>query len=61
MNVSVWDGDGEDGRTDEIPVLEVETVELVAGHLGIHYVLIDDECGSFRVVCDSLTYLAVVC
>jgi hypothetical protein len=46
-------------RTNEIPILEVEAVQLVASHLGIHYVFIDNECCAFRVVGDSLADLAV--
>jgi hypothetical protein len=39
--------------TNEVPALEVEAVQLVASHLGIHYVLIDNEYCAFRVPEDS--------
>ena len=52
-------GSWEKVRTNEIPILKVEAVQLVASHLGIHYVLIDNECCAFRVVGDSLADLAV--
>ena len=52
-------GSWEKVRTNEISILEVEAVQLVASHLGIHYVLIDNECCAFRVVGDSLADLAV--
>ena len=45
-------------HTDEVAVLEVEAVELVAGLLGIHYVFIDDEGGALCVRGDALTDLA---
>jgi len=48
-------------RTNEISVLEVEAVELVASRLGVHYVFIDDECGALGVIRDALTYLAELC
>jgi len=44
-------------RTDEITVLEVEAVQLVARLLGIHYVFIDNECRSLGVICNSLADL----
>ena len=44
-------------RTDEITVLEVEAVQLVARLLGIHYVFIDNECRSFGIIRNSLTDL----
>lgn len=52
-------GSGKKVRTNEIPILKVEAVQLVAGHLGIHYVLIDNECCAFRGVGNSLADLAV--
>ena len=48
-------------RTDEISVLEVEAVELVASRLGVHHVFIDNEGGALGVVGDTLTDLAVLC
>lgn len=45
-------------RTDQITVLEVVAVELVAGLLGIHYVLIDNKGRPLRGVGDTLTNLA---
>lgn len=38
--------------------MEVEAVQLIAGLLGIHYVLIDNECRSLCVVGDTLADLA---
>jgi hypothetical protein len=48
-----------DVRTDEIAVLEVEAVQLVAGLLGIQDFLVNDECGPLGVVGDALADLAV--
>lgn len=45
-------------HTDEVAVLEVEAVELVAGLLGVHHVLIDDECSALGVVRNALADLA---
>lgn len=45
-------------RTDKITILEVEAVELVAGLLRIHYVLIDHEGRSLGAAGDTLTNLA---
>jgi len=45
-------------ENDEVALLEVESVELVAGLLCVNYFFIDDECGAFGVVGDSLAYLA---
>lgn len=47
----------EERRTDEIAVLEVEAVQLVARLLGIHYVFIDNECRSLGVIRNSLADL----
>jgi len=44
--------------TDEVAVLEVEAVELIAGLLGIHHVFIDDEGSALGVRGDALTDLA---
>jgi hypothetical protein len=48
-------------RTDEVSVLKVEAVELVASRLRIHYVFIDNECCALGVVGDALADLAAVC
>lgn len=48
-------------RTDEVTILEVEAVELVARRLGVHYVFIDNESGAFGVVGDALADLAGGC
>ena len=45
-------------RTDEVAVLEVEAVELAAGLLRIHYILIDHKSRSLGRVGDALAYLA---
>jgi hypothetical protein len=47
-------------RTNEVSVLEVEAVELVASRLCVHYVFIDDEGGALGVVGDALANLAVL-
>ncbi len=49
---------GKDRYTNEIPVLEVEPIQLVARHLGIEHVLIDHECRSFGIIRDSLADLS---
>lgn len=45
-------------RTNKVSILEVEAIELIASLLSIHYVLIDNECGPFGVVGDTLADLA---
>lgn len=45
-------------RTDEIAVLEVEAVELVAGLLGIHHILVDDKGSALGVAGNALADLA---
>lgn len=45
-------------RTDEVSVLEVEAVELVAGRFCVHYVFINDKGGALAVVGDTLADLA---
>jgi len=45
-------------RTDKVTVLEVETVELVAGLLCVHHILIDHESRSLGRVGNALAYLA---
>jgi hypothetical protein len=46
--------------TNEISVLEVEAVELVASRLCVHYIFIDDEGGALGVVGNTLANLAVL-
>jgi hypothetical protein len=48
-----------DVHTDEIAVLEVESVQLVAGLLRVHHLLIDDKCSPLGIVGDALPYLSV--
>jgi hypothetical protein len=55
------DGGMVESHTDEISVLEIEAVQLIASRLGIHYIFIDNECCAFGVVGDTLTDLAAVC
>ena len=43
---------------DEVAVLEVEAIELVAGGFGVHYIFVDDEGGAFCVACYALADLA---
>ena len=45
------------GLTNEIAILEVEAVQLIASLLGIHHVLVDDIGGSFGLVGDALADL----
>ena len=45
-------------RTDEVAVLEVEAVELVASRFCVHYVFINDEGGALAMVGDTLADLA---
>lgn len=45
-------------RTDEVPILEVEAVQFVAGGLRIHDILVDDKSGPLCVVGDTLSDLA---
>ena len=42
---------------DEVSVLEVEAVELVAGLFGVYNIFVDDECGAFCVVGDAMADL----
>jgi hypothetical protein len=46
--------------TDEVSVLEVEAVQLVASRLCVHYIFIDDEGCALGVVGDSLADLAML-
>jgi hypothetical protein len=54
------DGGIVQSHTDEISVLEVEAIQLVASRLGIHYIFIDNECCALSVVGDALTNLATI-
>lgn len=42
---------------DEVSVLEVEAVELVAGLFGVYNIFVDHECGAFCVVGNALADL----
>lgn len=46
-----------DRRTNEVAILEVKAVQLVARLLSIHHVLVDNESGALSVIRDSLTDL----
>lgn len=46
-------------HTDEISILEVESVELIAGLLSIHHIFVYDESRAFCVIGDALADLAV--
>ena len=46
-------------RTNEISILEVEAVQLIASLFGVHHVLIDNERCSLCVIGDSLANLSV--
>ena len=45
--------------TNEVSVLEIETIELITGLFGVHDIFIYNECGAFGVVCHALSYLPV--
>jgi hypothetical protein len=45
-------------HTDQVSVLEVETIELIACLFGVVDVLVDDKSSSFGVVGDALANLA---
>jgi len=45
-------------QDDEVSVLEVEAIELVAGLFGVYNIFVDNECGTLCVVCDALADLA---
>lgn len=47
-------------RTDEVTALEVEAVQLVAGLLRIHDVVIDNKGGSLGIGSNALADLAVI-
>jgi hypothetical protein len=44
-------------ENDEVAVLEVEAVQLVAGAFRVHDIFVDDEGGAFGVACDALADL----
>ena len=46
-------------RTDQVSVLEVKAIELIAGLLGVVYILIDHKSGTLGVVGDDLAIFAV--
>jgi hypothetical protein len=46
--------------TNEISILEVESVQLIASLLGIHHVFINDEGRSLCIVGDSLADLSMI-
>lgn len=48
-------------RTDQVSALEVEAVQLVAGLLRIHDILVDDESGALGVGGNALADLSVEC
>lgn len=43
--------------TDEIPILEIEAVQLIACLLRVHDILVDHKCRALGVGCYPLTYL----
>lgn len=45
-------------HTDEIAILEVESVQFVAGLLGVHDIFVDNESGALGSVGNSLADLA---
>jgi hypothetical protein len=47
-------------HTDEVSVLKVESIELIACLFGVVNVLVDDKSGTLRVVRNSLTYLTEI-
>jgi hypothetical protein len=48
----------EQSHTDEVAVLEIEAVELIASLLSIHYVLIDNEGSALGIASNTLADLA---
>ena len=44
-------------QTNEVAILKVETIQLIASRLRIHHVFIYDERGTLGVICDTLTNL----
>ena len=47
-------------RTDQVSVLEIEAIELIACLLGVMYVLVDHKRRTLRVVGDTLADLPAV-
>jgi hypothetical protein len=47
--------------TNEIPILEVEAIQLIACLLRIHDIFINDEAGALGVVRRALPYLSKSC
>jgi hypothetical protein len=47
-------------RTNQVSVLEVESIELIACLFGVVDVFVDNKSGSFGVVRDSLADLTVI-
>lgn len=43
--------------TDEISILEVETVQLVTSLLSIHYIFVDNKSSAFGISCNTLPNL----
>jgi len=46
-------------RTNQVSVLEVEAIELIACLFGVMNVLVDNECGSLGVIRNTLADLSV--
>lgn len=46
-------------RTNEVAILEVETIQLITCRLCIHYIFINHERGALGVVGDALADLTV--
>lgn len=46
-------------RTDQVSVLEIESIELIACLFGVVHVVVDHECGALRVIGDTLADLAI--
>jgi hypothetical protein len=44
-------------RTDQVAILKVEAVQLVARLLGIHHILVHDKCGALCIARDALADL----
>lgn len=44
-------------ENDEIAILEVEAIQLIAGGFGVHDIFVDDEGGALCVVRDALADL----
>lgn len=46
-------------RTNQVSVLEVEAIELIACLLGVVHVLVNHKCGTLRVIGDTLANLPI--